>query len=232
MTAKARALFFAANPVIDTDRQTFERHCQTQVSKNTVELGCFTSDNRIYILKIDDSTLSKEMGVVAAHEMLHAAYSQMSTTDRTMLDGQLETVVSGIQDRNLLQRLKDYRTLEPGQRDNELHSILGTEFDSLGIDLEQYYTLYFSDDRRAVLAAAQQIDQVYTQKEDELVNIQNRIKQMRKQMQNDMDQNKMGDYNQLVPQINALIKEFNQKVRAYNALSRSLMGEETPANNQ
>jgi predicted nucleic acid-binding Zn-ribbon protein len=122
--------------------------------------------------------------------------------------------------------------LEPGQRDNELHSILGTEFDSLGIDLEQYYTLYFSDDRRAVLAAAQQFDQAYTQKEDELLNIQNRIKQMRKQMQNDMDQNRMGDYNQLVPQINALIKEFNQKVRAYNALSRSLMGEETPANNQ
>ena len=232
MTAKGRDLFFSARPEIDTDRITFERHCQTQVMKNTVELGCYTTENRIYILKLDDPRLNGEMAVTAAHEMLHVAYEQLSSTDQTMVDGLLENAVAAIQDAGLLQRLKAYRALEPGQRDNELHSILGTEYPSLGNDLEQYYSLYFSDDRRAVVNAAQQFNQIFSQQEAGLTSLANQIKQMRNQMELDLTHHDNAAYNHLVPQINALIKQYNQAVHQYNALSRELLGNEAPASTQ
>ena len=232
MTVKARNLFYSAQPEIDTDRATFERHCQTQVMRNTVELGCFTTDNRIYLLKLEDPRINAEMTVTAAHEMLHVAYSQMPAIDQTMINGLLETAVTGIKDTDLLQRLKAYRSLEPGQRDNELHSILGTEYPTLGADLEQYYSLYFSDNRRAVVAASQQFNQIFTQEENQISSLQTQIRQMRRQMQTDLAQHKNAAYNQLVPQVNSLIKQYNQAVKEYNALSRELLGEETPAANQ
>ena len=232
MTPAARQLFFSARPQIDSDRILFEKHCQTQVMKNTVELGCFTTDNRIYLLRLTDPRLKSEMAVTAAHETLHVAYTQISTTDRTMVDGELETVVAGIQDADLLQRLKTYRTLEPGQRDNELHSILGTEYPALGDQLEQYYSQYFSDGRRAVVLAAQTFNLEFSQREAALAALQGQIKTMRRQMQADLSQRNNAAYNQLVPQINALVKQYNQAVRDYNGLSRDLMGEEPAAANQ
>jgi uncharacterized protein YukE len=232
MTAKARELFFSTHPEIDTDRTTFEKHCQTQVMKNMIELGCFTTDNHIYILKLNDPRFQPEMPVIAAHEMLHVAYAHLSASDRTAVDSQLEAVVPGIQDAELLQRLKSYRTLEPGQRDNELHSILGTEYAALGPDLEQYYSLYFSDNRRAVVSDAQQFNQIFSQRDTELANLQAQIRKMRKEMQADLARHDNAAYNQLVPQINALVKQYNQVVQDYNAFSRELMGEEPAVNQQ
>jgi uncharacterized protein YukE len=232
MTPEARDLFLSAQPQIDTNRLAFERHCQTQVMRNTVELGCFTTENHIFLLKLDDPRISSEMAVTAAHEMLHVAYTQISTSDRTMIDGLLETAVVTIQDPDLLQRLRAYRAFEPGQRDNELHSILGTEYAPLGAALDQYYSQYFSDDRRAVVTAAQQFNQIFTNQENQIASLQTQIRQMRRQMQSDLNQHKNEAYNKLVPQINELIQQYNQAVRDYNALSRELMGEESPASNQ
>ena len=228
MTAKGMELFYSARPQIDTDRATFERDCRTQVMRNSVELGCYTNDNRIFILRITDANLRAEMTVIAAHEMLHVAYAQLSTAEQSSLDAGLENVVSGIQDPDLLQRLKTYRTLEPGQRDNELHSILGTEYPTLGTTMETYYSLYFSDDRRAVVSAADQFNQIFSRKETELTNLQIQIKTLRRQMQAARAQQNDNEYNQLVPQINDLIKQYNQAVRDYNALSRQLIGEVAP----
>jgi len=232
MTARARNIFYSTQPQIDTDRLTFERHCQTQVMKNTVELGCFTNENRIYLLKLDDPHISEEMVVTASHEMLHAAYSLLSTSDQTRINGLIETAIKGIHDPDLLQRMKAYRVLEPGERDNELHSILGTEYPGLGSDLEQYYSLYFSDGRQAVVTAAQQFNRIFSQQESQLTSLQTQIIQTRRQMQTDLARHKIAAYNQLIPQFNGLVKQYNQAVKGYNGLSRALLGEEIPASNQ
>ena len=231
MTDKARQIFYAAQPVIDTDRTTFDSHCQTQVSRNTVELGCYTSDNHIYILNINQSQLSEEMVVVAAHEMLHAAYAQMSIQDMAALNSQLENAVTQLHSQALAMQLREYRLTEPGQRDNELHSILGTEYAPLDPDLEQYYSQYLTD-RLTIVKDAQQFDQAFARIESTLANLRSQMNQLKQTMAVDLRHRNLAAYNALVARLNTLAKQYNQNIGAYNALSRSLLGEELNAGSQ
>src|SRR6202022_3028653 len=128
MTGKATDIFYSAQPQIDVDRASFEQHCHAPVPSNAVELGCYTSENRIYLLNISQPRLSQEMIVVAAHEMLHAAYAGLSRQEMDALTPQLENAVAHIHSADLTQRLRAYRVSEPRERENELHSIIGTEF--------------------------------------------------------------------------------------------------------
>ncbi len=228
MTTKARDLFFGARPEIDTDRSVFEEHCQAPVSTTSVELGCYTSDNRIYLLRLSDPQLSQMMIVTAAHEMLHAAYSHLGASDRAALDAALESQVVRIRDRNLAQELSQYRVFEPGQRDNELHSIIGAEYAPLDPRLEQYYHQYF-DNRQVLVANAQKSSQLFAHLQRTLDNLQAQIDNLRTQMSLYRRRGNLRAYNALVPQFNALIREYNQTVLQYNSLSRSLVGQESPA---
>ncbi|MGB8648672.1 MAG: hypothetical protein WCF84_25770 [Anaerolineae bacterium] len=231
MTDKARALFYATRPGIDDDRTVFEQHCQAPVSATTVELGCYTTDNRIYILRISPPQLSEMMVVTAAHEMLHAAYAQLAASDRATLTNQLEAQVTQIHDGDLAQELRQYRVTEPGQRDNELHSIIGTEYAPLSPALEQYYRQYFAN-RMAVVNAARQFNQTFAQLQATLDSVQAQINTMRQQMDADRRRGNVKAYNALVPKFNALVQQYNQTVEQYNALSRSLIGVEAPASTQ
>ena len=231
MTARAKAIFFAAQPEIDTDRLTFEKHCQTMVSANNVELGCYTPDNRIYILNIADPRLSEEMVVVAAHEMLHAAYAQFSSIERNTIDAQLEAQLPQIHSDELTQQLRAYKLTELGQRDNELHSLLGTEFAPLNAGLEDYYSQYFSN-RAAIVGDAQDFNNVFAQLQNSLNGLESQIVQMRKIMRSDRARGSIRAFNALVPQINNLVKQYNQTVSQYNAISRDLLGQETSATSQ
>ncbi len=231
MSEKAKEIFYATDPEIDADRATFEQHCQAPVSSNAVELGCYTSDNRIYILGISAPQLREQMVVTAAHEMLHAAYAQLSAADRARLNGELEAEVTLLHSPDLNQELRDYRLLEPGQLDTELHSLLGTEYAPLAPQLEQYYGQYFSN-RLAVVRDWQQFNQVFSQLKARLYTLRVQIAQTRSQMNADLRQRNRRAYNALVPQFNALVQQYNQTVAQYNALSRSLLGQEAPATNQ
>jgi hypothetical protein len=231
MTDKARKIFFAAQPVIDTDRKVFEKHCSAPVSQNTVELGCYTSDNHIYLLKIDNPQLANQMAVTASHEMLHAAYQQLSQSKRDQIDQALEEELPKLQNTSLSRELRGYNQTEPGQRDNELHSIVGTEYADLDPVLEEYYSQYFTD-RSLVVTYAQQFDQTFTKLETALSNLETQIRTERRQMTRLLREGNVPAYNQLVPQVNELIQAYNADVDQYNQLSRSLRGEEQPTNNQ
>lgn len=231
MTDKAKLIFYSTHPIIDTDRTTFEIHCQAPVTPNSVELGCYTSDNRIYILNISDPKLKIQMVVTASHEMLHAAYTQLSLTEENKVDQELEAELPKVENQKLAQELKGYRITEPGQRDNELHSIIGTEYPNIGTDLESYYSQYFNN-RGIVVADAQAFNNSFTSLESKLNSLQSQIRQMRRQMNLDLRRGDISGYNNLVPQINSLISQYNQTVKLYNNLSRSLIGEESPTTNQ
>jgi len=227
MTDKARQIFYAAHPEIDLDRAAFEQHCHAPVATTAVELGCYTSQNRIYLLNISEPRLRDEMVVVAAHEMLHAAYAGLSRVEIDALTPQLEAALSNIHSTELTQRLRNYRASEPRQRENELHSIIGTEFSPLDPALAQYYIQYFTR-RSAVVADEEQFQQVFSGIQDSLNNLHAQIEKMRRDMDAAQRQKRIPAYNALVPRYNSLIKQYNQTVAQYNALSRSLIGEESP----
>lgn len=231
MTGAARAIFYATQPEIDTDHQVFNQNCQAQATGSTTELGCFTSDGRIFILNISDPRLSSEMVVVAAHEMLHAAYEQLSPSQQTTVSALIEKQAQKIRDVNLTDRLKLYSQTEPGQRDNELHSILGTEYAPLSTGLEQYYSQYFTN-RSQVVSDSRNFDAVFNNLQNTLSSLENQIVRLHRQMRLDLARHNLSAYNRLVPQFNAAVDQFNQEVRIYNNLSNELIQEVTPASQQ
>ncbi len=160
MTPEAEQLFYKQSPQI-APKETFHSLCR-KVKRNvekTVLLGCFTSDGyqgNIVIQQVMDERLEGTMEVVAAHELLHAAYQKLNRRERKDLGLRLESAAAGIKDSFLAPVIEEYKK---GDRDiyrNELHSYLGTELEELGDpELERYYQRYFSN-RQAVIAFSKQ----------------------------------------------------------------------------
>jgi hypothetical protein len=223
LTDRARELFYASRPVIDPDRATLDKHCRRPVSTTSVELGCFTPDGRIYILKIVDPALKSEMTVIAAHEVLHAAYAAISASEAATLTVRLESLAKQIDDEQLQAALKEYSQFEPGQRANELHSILGTEYAALTPYLEQHYLQYFKQ-RDGIVAAAQQFRSVFTDAPKKIDDLQNQLAALRSAM---IDTRKSGNikaYNKDVDRYNALVNKYNAAIAAYNRYRKIIIG--------
>ena len=229
MTPYARDFFYRSVPQIDSDRALFEAHCNLpNVPDSSVELACYApSDNRIFILRIDDPQLKSEMVVAAAHEMLHAAYKKMNTQERAALDREIRDALPTIMNDSLRNTLKQYRISEPGQENNELHSILGTEYRNLTPALETHYAKFFTN-RGAVVGQSEAWESVFSDLKKKIQQTEKQIRDLRAEMAEDRRRNNIPAYNSKVPRVNALVKQYNDDVQQYNRLSRSLLGPELP----
>ena len=158
MTPEAQQLFYQQDPKIQP-KEKFRSFCRkaSQDPEKTIILGCFTSNGytgSIVIQSISDPRLQGMMEVVAAHEMLHAAYHTFSPQDRQRLEPKLRKAARRVTDTNLLSILEAYEDGDPEIYVNELHSHLGTQLNDLGDpDLEEHYQQYFSDRQRVVAFA-------------------------------------------------------------------------------
>jgi hypothetical protein len=78
--------------------------------------------------------------------MLHAAWDRMGSGEREELSALLEVEYAKLSsDSRFSERMAFYARTEPGQRANELHSIVGTEVATVSDELEEYYAKYFVD---------------------------------------------------------------------------------------
>jgi hypothetical protein len=143
MTDHARAIYAANAPRID-DKARFAHDCPIPDSRGSYVLGC-QGDERIFLLRVDRPDLAPIMPVTAAHEMLHAAYTRLDRSERTRINRLLDEYFAASTDQRLRDTVAEYEELEPGERHNELHSLLGTEVAELSRPLEQYYRRYFRD---------------------------------------------------------------------------------------
>ena len=223
LTDRARELFYASRPVIDPDRATLDKHCRRPASRSSVELGCFTPDGRIYILKIVDPALTSVMKVIAAHEVLHAAYAAISASEAATLTVHLENLSKQIDDEQLQAALKEYSQFELGQRANELHSILGTEYAALTPYLEQYYLQYFKQ-RDVLVAAAQQFRSVFTDAPKKLDDLQKQLANLRNAMTSEKKSGNIKAYNRDVDRYNALVKQYNAAIAEYTHYRKIIIG--------
>ncbi len=158
MTREAQQIFYRQTPTIEP-KQTFFKICQTKgkVNDTLIMFGCyFTSgkSGKIAIQSVTDDRFQGVMEVTAAHEMLHAAYSHLSPSDRDKLTPQLKQAALQVQNDRLSSILKQYKQKDIALYVNELHSYLGTELGYLGdVELEQYYQRYFRDRHQVVKLA-------------------------------------------------------------------------------
>ncbi len=231
LTAAGRALLYRAEPQIN-DKATFNRNCGT--TRGQLELGCYYR-NHIFVLTIENPNLAPEMDVVTAHELLHAAWTRLSSSERAKLKTELERVYATLNDSELRERMASYAKTEPGEEANELHSILATEYAQLSPMLEAYYKRYFSSRQHAVAAhAAYQrvFDDRRRELEADLASIRSlkgQLAVINRQLDAYKAAGQISQYNALVPRQNSLVDTINRRIEAYqrgvdeyNALSRSL----------
>jgi len=140
------------------DSAQFNQNCQIKETQ-AILLGCY-SDQRIYVFDVTDSQISGIKSVIAAHEMLHAAYQRLSSGERAQVNAMIAAEIPHIQNQEILSLMKIYAQTEPGQEYNELHSLLATEEKNLPSDLENYYKKYFSN-RGDVIAAYEKYQKVF-----------------------------------------------------------------------
>jgi DNA-binding transcriptional regulator YbjK len=165
-------LFFASRPLLQ-DRTSFNDSCRSVATEQTAILGCYAAQ-RIYLFDIDDPRLDGVKEVTAAHEMLHAVYDRMSFDEKKDINALLEaqSQALGNDQGRVDELLAQYAETEPGERLNELHSILGSEIATLSPELEEYYAQYFTD-RAGLVSLAQKYQSVFNelqQQQDTLVN--------------------------------------------------------------
>lgn len=156
-TKTGRFYFYVTQPAI-ADASTFNQDCPRQETTSPI-LGCY-SLGRIHIYDITNDQLDGIEEVTAAHEMLHAAWDRLSPSEQKRMGQLLRAQYASINSPDLKTRMDYYERTEPGQFENELHSIIGTEIDSLTPELEAYYDRYF-EDRQKVLALHKQYDTLF-----------------------------------------------------------------------
>ena len=142
MSDRGKFLFYVTEPMI-SEAEEFNQSCSRREATAAI-LGCYDGIN-IYIYRIDAPELDGIREVTAAHEMLHVAWSRLSDSERDRLGSHLEQVYERIKTDELEERMGYYGRQQPGERLNELHSILATEIVELDDTLERHYAQYFSD---------------------------------------------------------------------------------------
>lgn len=230
MIGRGRDMFYVSDPAVE-DKAAFNTSCSSTASEHGSVLGCYVLQ-RIYIYNVNDPRLPGVKEVTAAHEMLHAAYDRLDAPTRTRVEALLKVEMDKRQgDTELQELIQLYQKTEPGEIVNEMHSILGTEYDSLAPDLEQYYAEYFSN-RAAIVALAHVYKDVFKASKARIANYQAQLDQLKLQI--DANTQVLDQKNAVLQQdsarLNALrnsdparynqeVPSYNAKVNSYNALA-------------
>jgi hypothetical protein len=195
--------FYTTHPEIDGSEE-FNADCPRQEVGNPI-LGCYSA-GRIFIYDVTNPDLDGIEEVTAAHEMLHSAWERMSADDQAKIGLLLRADYQRIQeDTELKNRMDYYQRTEPGQFENELHSILGTEVAGLQPELEMYYKKYFND-RQKVIALHDKYDTLFKEVKAKSDALYNELTDLGKSIDARSTQ-----YEADSGQLSAAIQSFNQR---------------------
>jgi hypothetical protein len=238
MTATAKNLFYVNHPDITTGKD-FTSHCPAGTEK-TVVLGCYVgNDGGIYIYRVTDARLNGVEQVTAAHEMLHAAYRRLSGPERAKVNAMLEDFYAhDLHDARIKSTLDAYRSSEPHDLDNEMHSIFGTEVADLPPALEAYYRHYFTN-RQAVTNYTAVYQSEFSSRQAQVAAYDATLKSLKQQIDEDKAslQQQQSKLDALQAQVqadrargdqaayDADARAYNQQVSTYNALIRAVTDE-------
>ena len=216
-TGKGQFVFYATKPSVE-NQESFNKECPRQEAGSPI-LGCYTTDDRIYIYNLQNDRLDGMEEVTAAHEMLHAVWVRTSKADQATLSAQLKAAYDKLDDAELKKRMDYYQRTEPGEFNNELHSILGTEVASLGEPLESYYDQYFN--RASVLALQQKYSAVYTALNTRADTLYSEMQTLAASIES-----RSSTYDAASTQLQKDIESFNQRANNGNFTSQSQFNSE------
>lgn len=205
MTPEGKFYFYASHPVLEGTSK-FNEECRRQEENSSI-LGCYSA-GKIFIYDIQDERLAGVKEVTAAHEMLHAVYDRLGVSEKARINQLLAaeyTKKLQTDDVAFRERMEYYARTEPGERDNELHSIFATELAELPHELEQHFGRYFTD-RQAVV----KLHSAYNSKFSQLRNSSEELKSELDRLATEID-TLTGEYNDAIRVLNNDIDRFNSR---------------------
>ncbi len=221
MNDQGKFYFFGSHPSVEA-ADAFNKIC-TRREASAAILGCYTN-NRIFVYNVTDKRLDGIKEVTAAHEMLHAIYQRLGDGDRQQVNGLLEKEYQHLKsDKDLATRMAYYDKNEPGEKYNELHSIIGTEYGDIGNELEAYYARYFTN-RRAIVELHGTYATVFAHLEAQATALSTQLKTLG----DSIEQGTTG-YNAAVKALNDDIKAFNTRAESGDFKSQAAFDRERSA---
>jgi hypothetical protein len=203
LSERGSFLFYATRPLVASGMD-FNKAC-TRKEENVAVIGCYLS-NRIFIYDVTDERLNGIREVTAAHELLHAVYQRLSESERAKIDSLIDAEFSKLAaDPALSERMAFYSRTEPGERNNELHSIIGTEIANIDSRLEKHYSQYFSN-RQEIVQYYVNYNSEFTELNNRANTLSSRIDLLSKKIDSHMVQ-----YNESINTLNRDIEVFNSK---------------------
>lgn len=233
MNNDARRLFYVYHPELN-DREAFNQNC-SGFGEATIVLGCYISNDGIYLFDIDDERLKGVEQVTAAHEMLHAAYDRLSEKERAEVDIMTEEAFKSLNNERIRRTIESYRQRDPTIVPNELHSIIATEVRTIPHNLEDYYKKYFTN-RLTIVAYSEKYESTLTERRNraaalelQISALRNEIEQQEAALSQEQDslrrdreavdtQEEVAQYNQRVNAYNSNIRTLNDLIVKHNAL--------------
>jgi hypothetical protein len=228
MTAKGRHFFYLNHPKIVSQITVFHQQCPQ--SEQTIVLGCYHSgENGITVYNIKDHRLKGEKEVTAAHEMLHAAYDRLDSSQKSRINGLLQDFYQNQHDKRITSTINAYKKSEPTDVVNEMHSVFGTEIANLPPELENYYKDYFAN-RSTIVKFAEGYEAEFTSRINRINQYDNQLRTLKQQItseeadlsakaaqiENDRARLEALRASGRTAEYNAAVPGFNNEVNAYN----------------
>jgi uncharacterized protein YukE len=220
LTDEGMFTFYATYPEV-LNQDVFNQKCPRQEVGSPI-LGCYTSEDRIYMYNVTNESLDGMKEVTAVHEVLHAVWARMDSTEKSEIEQLLRTAYDAKADDALKTRMEYYERTEPGEFVNELHAIIGTEVGELDPQLESYYGQFFN--RQTVLALHAQYSSVYT----ELSNRSTELYELMTQLGQTIDSTTQA-YNQAATAYSSDVDSFNARANNGSFASRAQFNAERSA---
>jgi hypothetical protein len=198
MSKAGAYLFYASRPAV-LEKADFNRTCSA-VTTDTSILGCYLEyDKHIVLYHQTDKRLDGSEEVMAAHEMLRAAWDRMPSAERARLVIALDKVLATNDDKNLdlKSRMKAIRLDDSADANAELYAMVGTEVPDVGDALEANYARFFT--KRATVTKLAAYSRAY------VVALTNQIADFASGL----------DYKN--KDLDGRIKSFDKAVKAWNA---------------
>lgn len=230
MTSYTKHLFYLNKPQILYTVSSFRSKCSE--TKNIIVLGCYSPGEKgIYLYKVSNPLISGVNQVTAAHEVLHAVYERLSSSDRLNLDNELNDFYKNhLNDPDVKAEIALYQKYEPNSVFDEMSCTFGTEIKNLTPALEEYYSKYFSN-RTTIYNYYHSYQSQFDDRITEVYNLTNQLNSLNSEYNS--DQTKLENTYQSISkqeaellvlkstnidQYNSQIVSYNQQVDSYNSL--------------
>ena len=220
-TDNGKFMFYVTRPEVQSG-DDFNSNCDRK-EQGTAILGCYVND-RIYLFDVTDERLDGIKEVTAVHEMLHAVYQRMSDDEKSRINKLIEVEYEAMKaDPELAERMAFYARTEPGERDNELHSIIGTELQAISPELEKHYAKYISN-RSKIVTLYKGYNALFLQLENEAKTLSKNLDSLAKEIETDM-----AKYNADIKTLNSDIATFNSRASSGDFPSQAAFSRERDA---